>query len=209
MPETPEIPEELLLAEEVVAESVPEGDAATSAEVCGGTPTSQKRDLGHPAPEGEVEEIGATEDFAESAKENDPMLDVEMLDVHVPHAKHTWKDFIIHIGTITVGLLIAIGLEQSVEKLHQLHQRHELEAALRAEGENNKSLSEANFQALTLDDMAPGLAPGHPDDAGDRGKGESAVSGAAPSPGDGQWQTIPDSQLCRPLDRCVGHRRGR
>jgi hypothetical protein len=76
------------------------------------------------------------------------MLDVEMLDVHIPHAKHTWKDFIIHIGTITVGLLIAISLEQSVEKLHQLHQRHELEAALHAEGERNKLLSEVNFAAF-------------------------------------------------------------
>lgn len=76
------------------------------------------------------------------------MLDVEMLDVHVPHAKHTWKDFFIHIGTISVGLLLAIGLEQSVEKLHQMHQRHELEAALRAEGDWNKALSEANFQAF-------------------------------------------------------------
>jgi hypothetical protein len=93
-------------------------------------------------------ETAASEEDAGIAKENEPMLDVEMLDVHVPHAKHTWKDFIIHIGTITVGLLIAIGLEQSVEKLHHLRQRHELEAALRAEGDWNKSLSEANFQAF-------------------------------------------------------------
>jgi hypothetical protein len=33
-----------------------------------------------------------------------------MLDVHPPHeAAHTWKDFFIHVGTICVGLLIAIG----------------------------------------------------------------------------------------------------
>ena len=37
-----------------------------------------------------------------------------MLDVHPPHeVTHTWKDFFIHIATIVVGLLIAIGLEQS------------------------------------------------------------------------------------------------
>jgi len=35
-----------------------------------------------------------------------------MLDVHPPHeAAHTWKDFFIHIATIVVGLLIAIGGE--------------------------------------------------------------------------------------------------
>jgi hypothetical protein len=35
-----------------------------------------------------------------------------MLDVHSPHgAAHTWKDFWIHLGTIPIGLLFAIGLE--------------------------------------------------------------------------------------------------
>jgi len=50
-----------------------------------------------------------------------------MLDVHAPHvATHTWKDFFIHIATIVVGLLIAIGLEQTVEHFHERHQLHEL-----------------------------------------------------------------------------------
>ena len=39
-----------------------------------------------------------------------------MLDVHAPHeAVHTWKDFFIHLATISVGLLVAVGLEQTVE----------------------------------------------------------------------------------------------
>jgi hypothetical protein len=38
-----------------------------------------------------------------------------MLDVHAPHEGiHTWRSFFTHIATISVGLLIAIGLEQSV-----------------------------------------------------------------------------------------------
>jgi hypothetical protein len=50
-----------------------------------------------------------------------------MLDVHPPHAPtHTWKDFFIHIATIVLGLLIAIGLEQTVEHFHERHQLHEL-----------------------------------------------------------------------------------
>src|ERR1700733_7468470 len=57
-----------------------------------------------------------------------------MLDVHVPHkTEHTWTDFIIHIATITVGLFIAIGLEQTVEHFHHLHQLHQLEDNLRDE----------------------------------------------------------------------------
>ena len=57
-----------------------------------------------------------------------------MLDVHPPHAStHTWRDFFIHIATIVIGLLIAVGLEQTVEYVHHLHQRHELEQNLHDE----------------------------------------------------------------------------
>jgi hypothetical protein len=35
-----------------------------------------------------------------------------MLDVHPPHEKmHGFKDFLLHLLTITIGLLIALGLE--------------------------------------------------------------------------------------------------
>jgi hypothetical protein len=60
-----------------------------------------------------------------------------VIDVHVPHATHTWKDFWIHLGTIAAGLLIAISLEQSVEALHRLHERHVLEADLQVEARRN------------------------------------------------------------------------
>jgi hypothetical protein len=127
MPETPNIPEELPLAEAVeTPPPAPEGE--TVVEIA--------------APEGESAEI-APEEVAEThANENE---ETPVLDVHMPHATHTWKDFFIHLGTITAGLLIAISLEQSVEKLHQRHQWHELEASLRAEGEVNKERAEVNF----------------------------------------------------------------
>ena len=58
-----------------------------------------------------------------------------MLDVHPPHeAAHTWKDFVIHIATIVLGLIIAVGLEQTVEFFHRQHERHLLEHELYAEG---------------------------------------------------------------------------
>jgi hypothetical protein len=61
-----------------------------------------------------------------------------MLDVHPPHTPtHTWHDFFIHIATIVIGLLIAIGLEQSVEAIHHRHQRDELTSHMRAEAERN------------------------------------------------------------------------
>jgi hypothetical protein len=43
-----------------------------------------------------------------------------MLEVHAPHqTPHSWKDFFIHIATIVLGLLIAVGLEQMVERIHE------------------------------------------------------------------------------------------
>jgi hypothetical protein len=61
-----------------------------------------------------------------------------MLDVHPPHAPtHTWRDFFIHIATICVGLLIAIALEQSVEALHQRHERDILVQEMRLEAKRN------------------------------------------------------------------------
>ena len=72
-----------------------------------------------------------------------------MLDVHPPHAPtHTWRDFLIHIATICVGLLIAIGLEQSVEAMHHRHQRRELESQLRNEAQRNLDLAQQNITRL-------------------------------------------------------------
>jgi hypothetical protein len=63
------------------------------------------------------------------------------MDVHAPHAPlHTWKDFWIHLGTITIGLLIAIGLEQSVEWMHRIHERTVLEQDLREEARHNLNI---------------------------------------------------------------------
>jgi hypothetical protein len=75
-----------------------------------------------------------------------------MLDVHPPHhATHGWRDFFIHIATIVVGLLIAVGLEQTVEALHHSHQRHQLDEDLRAEAENNQHVIERDLHMQDLE----------------------------------------------------------
>lgn len=61
-----------------------------------------------------------------------------MLDVHPPHEPvHGWRDFLLHILTITIGLLIALGLEGLVEWQHHRHLVHEAEASLHHEIETN------------------------------------------------------------------------
>jgi hypothetical protein len=61
-----------------------------------------------------------------------------MLDVHpAHHAASTWRDFFVHIATIALGLLLAVGLEQTVEYFHHRHQRQQFEEDIRAEAETN------------------------------------------------------------------------
>ena len=74
-----------------------------------------------------------------------------MLDVHPPHAStHTWQDFFIHIATIVIGLLIAVGLEQLVEVVHHRHQRSELTRQLREEAQSNLPLAHESIARMEV-----------------------------------------------------------
>ena len=73
-----------------------------------------------------------------------------MLEVHPPHhTPNTWRDFFIHVATICIGLLIAIGLEQTVEAIHH-HQLHQLREDLHAEGLRNLHIAVDNIRASEL-----------------------------------------------------------
>jgi len=76
-------------------------------------------------------------------------MSVPMLEVHAPHeALHTWKGFFIHIATIVVGLLIAVGLERGVEYIHNRHQLSDARAELAQEIEENAVIVAKNREAL-------------------------------------------------------------
>ena len=75
------------------------------------------------------------------------------MEVHPPHhAISSWREFFLHMITIVLGLLIAIGLEQSVEVLHRRHLRQELQESFRAEAERNVKILTKH-----LDVNIPGL----------------------------------------------------
>jgi hypothetical protein len=81
-----------------------------------------------------------------------------MIDVHPPHeAVHTWKDFLIHMMAICLGLLIAIGLEQSVEYIHHSNERHQLREDLRTQAEQQIHLLHQN-QLVCAESIAWGRA---------------------------------------------------
>jgi hypothetical protein len=64
-----------------------------------------------------------------------------MLDVHAPdHEINGARDFFVHLFTITIGLLIALGLEAGVEAVHHRNQRKEAETLIRREIKNNHEL---------------------------------------------------------------------
>ena len=91
------------------------------------------------------EVISGPSDEPLPSQENAPA----MLDVHAPHeAVHTWKDFFIHIATIAIGLLIAIGLEQTVEFFHHRHQLREARQQLSVELDNNRIVLQKNLDCV-------------------------------------------------------------
>ena len=83
-----------------------------------------------------------------------------MLDVHpAPHAAHSWREFFTHIATIVLGLLIAIGLEQTVEYFHHRHQLHKLEESLQKSSEANREYMKDNIaMAQSVMDWTMGQA---------------------------------------------------
>lgn len=71
-----------------------------------------------------------------------------MLDVHPIHAPvRGWRDFLIHIATIVVGLCIAVGIQQTIEFFHSRNQLAETRQALRLEREGNYKILAQNTTA--------------------------------------------------------------
>jgi len=85
---------------------------------------------------------GATDAPSEAMRAPTPRQEsAQMLEPHAPHEPiHTWRGFFIHIATIVVGLLIAIGLEQTVEYFHHRHQVAEIRQSLAEERRINEAI---------------------------------------------------------------------
>src|SRR5947209_4190165 len=52
---------------------------------------------------------------------------------HLPKPLHGWRAFVGEVGIIVVGVLIALGAEQVVERVHERSQVEQLRGSLRAE----------------------------------------------------------------------------
>jgi len=73
------------------------------------------------------------------------------VDIHPPHLPiHTWKDFLLHLLTITIGLFIALTLEAAVESTHHRHLVRDAHENLRREVESNQKVYAKNVRELRL-----------------------------------------------------------
>jgi hypothetical protein len=69
----------------------------------------------------------------------------EAMHIHRPKPLHGWRDILLEIGVIVVGIVIAVGLEQSTEFLHHRHQLEQLEAAIQKDGRANRAYVESDI----------------------------------------------------------------
>lgn len=67
------------------------------------------------------------------------------MEIHKPHAAKTWKEFFIELGTVVLGILIAIALEQTVEHFRHADQLRTVRRELTAELENNQKIVARNM----------------------------------------------------------------
>ncbi|HEY4009777.1 MAG TPA: hypothetical protein VGM11_06475 [Acidobacteriaceae bacterium] len=68
------------------------------------------------------------------------------MELHPLEGVHSWKQFLVHMGIVVVGILIAIGLEQTVEDIHHREQRQQLRADLREDIRSNVEKEEFDLK---------------------------------------------------------------
>jgi hypothetical protein len=75
------------------------------------------------------------------------------MEVHPPHKPiHSIKEFMVHLLAITIGLLIALGLESSVEWLHHRHQARDARENIFQEMRTNQQDAVRQLNALPAEE---------------------------------------------------------
>jgi hypothetical protein len=124
-------------------------------------------------------------------------VSAQMLDVHAPHQTvHTWKDFLVHIAAIAIGLFLALALEKLAEYAHERRQLTEARRELVLElAENRRTWATNVIEAARIQqeldaDLRLILAMRSHAPAGDR---KFAYSVRLYAVRDGPWQAVRQS----------------
>jgi len=109
------------------------------------------------------------------------------MDIHKPKPWHGWAEFVKEIGTIVIGVLIALGGEQAVEWAHQQHELSEARDALHDEVVKDATairiMALENRCQLGEYDRAMAWAKGGP-------RPPLMTNVIFPAPGDGVWESL-------------------
>ena len=79
------------------------------------------------------------------------------MEIHKPHAAKSWREFLIEIGTIVLGILIALSLEQTIEAIRQHDKEQKALVRLEQESEADVTMLRGfteRFGQLTDDEAA-------------------------------------------------------
>jgi hypothetical protein len=131
-------------------------------------------------------------EVAEAEEPDAPMLP----HVHAPHHGIVgWRDFCVSVTIIVVGLIIAVGLEQTVEYVHHEHQRAQLEKQMREVFEDNRHLIAGDIRQLNafrayLVEQQAALAAIHRGEATPKAPAatDQRIGGFLPIPGMGAFE---------------------
>jgi hypothetical protein len=94
------------------------------------------------------------------------------MEIHRPKASHSWREFFIEIGTITLGILIALALESLIVSARDRHLVENARSDLRSELQGNRrdlakviadAGSSATLLRMVLDDAQQWLQTGSVD----------------------------------------------
>jgi hypothetical protein len=76
------------------------------------------------------------------------------MEIHTPDAPvHSFRDFVVHLLMISLGVLIALGAEAMVEFLHHRHVVEQAQVNLTAEMRENKATLDDNLPKLKKDEQ--------------------------------------------------------
>ena len=117
------------------------------------------------------------------------------MDIHAPDKPvHSWREFAVHIGIVTIGILIALGFDGIREHFRERRLLRETRENVRYEMEANQKHMSAELERVaairsTLDELVKGM----PDNLRDHPDSVRAVVGKLANPGYffavNSWQT--------------------
>ena len=118
------------------------------------------------------------------------------MEVHPPHEPvHSWRDALIHIGLMTVGLFIALMLEAGVEYLHHKELVQHARENIRAEMEHNHDAALDDLKNIK-DQMArsqKAIDTIHAFQKNPKGHGSIEYHWNLNNPSDTAWRTARDT----------------